>query len=173
MNLRGRAGSAEVQEAGLPRERAPGLLENRIVFSPSGAWATKGRALQGSVEGWGKRRPLGDGAWCPSRRVQRCGHSLPASSGLVILPGDRWGPPHTPAPTASQHEALSLSLWSLCHVFFATWYHLTREVASRSPAEDLGAFQVLGERDAVTAVTSSELGGVPWNPEAASASQQS
>ena len=80
-------------------------------------------------------------------------------------------PIHPPPPPASMRH--SLSLWSLCHVFFATWYHLTREVASRSPAEDLGAFQVLGERDAVTAVTSSELGGVPWNPEAASASQQS
>lgn len=68
----------------------------------------------------------------------------------------------------------SLAPWSLCHVFFATWCHLMRNgVASRSPAEDLGAFQVLGERDAVTAVSSSELGVGPWNPEAASASQQS
>ena len=49
----------------------------------------------------------------------------------------------------------SLPLSSLCHVFFATWCHLTREMASHFPAEDLGAFQVLGELRAVTAPASS------------------
>lgn len=149
-SLQGWTGSAEAQEVGFPE--GPGVLETGLVFSPSGAWAIKGGAPQGCWRG-----EEGDGLRCPSRSEQGCGHALPATSGLAsdgVLP-------RAPAPPQPARGSLARSLSSLCHIFFATWCHLTREMAPHFPAAGLGAFQALGELRALTAPASS---AGPQNP---------
>lgn len=81
--------------------------------------------------------------------------------GMSLFTGDKGG--FSPCPPDSLQPAWGtlVSLQSLCHIFFATWCHLTRRVALPSLAEDLEAVQVLGERDAIPAASSSEVGRRP------------
>lgn len=99
------------------------------------------RAEPGPVEGRGcgsvMSQPARAAVWAqPAYLFWPCHFGL-ERSGVLCLPAS--------SPPASTGHALSLSpLWSLCHIFFATCCHLTREMAPRSPAEALGAFQVPG-----------------------------
>lgn len=81
--------------------------------------------------------------------------------GMSLFAGDKGR--FSPCPPDSPQPAWGtlVSLQSLCHIFFATWCHLTRKVALPSLAEDLEAVQVLGEHDAIPAASSSEVGRRP------------
>lgn len=92
---------------------------------------------------------------------RQCGRSPPAPSGHVAFCRRGGGGPLHPPPLPQPGRGALLSLQSPCHVFFATWCHLTREVASHSPAEGLGPFQALGRHDAATAAGSGDRGRRP------------
>lgn len=127
---------------------------NRPCLQPLGSLGHKGWGPAGLLEGRGGRR-------AEVSKQERAG--VRARPACHIGAGVRWGPSPCPRPAPPQpaRGSLARSLSSLCHIFFATWCHLTREMAPHFPAAGLGAFQALGELRALTAPASS---AGPQNP---------
>lgn len=124
---------AEAQKA-QPSQRAPSIVPSTLYIL-----GHKGRLC------W---------VWREWKAVRALGYL----QGCHLLLKTRRPPIPLPLPPASS----PLSLRSLCHIFLATWCHLTREVALRSPAR-AGSLPSAGELDAVTAASSLRSLAGPWN----------